>query len=42
MTISLKLPKDCKEAVWIQEIATFTTALRQEKYNDKTHSTLLQ
>lgn len=32
MTISLKLPKDCKEAVWIQEIATFTTALRQEKY----------
>ena len=21
MTISLKLPKDCKEAVWIQEIA---------------------
>ena len=22
MTISLKLPKDCKEAVWIQEIAT--------------------
>ncbi len=31
MTISLKLPKDCKEAVWIQEIATFTTALRQEK-----------
>ena len=32
MTISLKLPKDCKEAVWIQEIAAFTTALRQEKY----------
>ncbi len=24
MTISLKLPKDCKEAVWIQEIAAFT------------------
>ena len=33
MTISLKLPKDCKEAVWIQEIAAFTTALRQENTN---------
>lgn len=32
MTISLKLPKDSKEAIWIQEVAAFTTALRQEKY----------
>jgi transcription-repair coupling factor (superfamily II helicase) len=36
MTISLKLPKDSKEAVWLQEVAAFTTALRQEKYQQST------
>ncbi|WP_375178920.1 transcription-repair coupling factor [Enterococcus rotai] len=32
MSIRLKLPKDMKEAAWLQEVALFTTALRQEKY----------
>jgi len=32
MTITLKLPKDSKEAVWLQEVAAFTAALRQKKY----------
>ncbi|EOI07026.1 transcription-repair coupling factor [Enterococcus moraviensis ATCC BAA-383] len=32
MSIRLKLPKDMKEATWLQEVAFFTTALRQEKY----------
>ncbi len=31
MTISLKLPKDCKEAVWIQEIAAFTNRIATRK-----------
>ncbi|WP_430607239.1 transcription-repair coupling factor [Enterococcus sp. AZ170] len=32
MSIRLKVPKDMKEAAWLQEVALFTTALRQEKY----------
>ncbi|MBO0440738.1 transcription-repair coupling factor [Enterococcus sp. DIV0869a] len=32
MAVRLKVPKDMKEAAWLQEIALFTTALRQEKY----------
>lgn len=32
MTIRLKVPRDMKEAAWLQEVASFTTALRQEKY----------
>lgn len=32
MSVRLKVPKDMKEAAWLQEIALFTTALRQEKY----------
>ncbi|WP_086445145.1 transcription-repair coupling factor [Candidatus Enterococcus lemimoniae] len=36
MSIRLKLPKDMKEATWLQEVALFTTALRQEKYKTVT------
>ncbi|WP_086315681.1 transcription-repair coupling factor [Candidatus Enterococcus palustris] len=32
MSVRLKVPKDMKEAAWLQEVASFTTALRQEKY----------
>ncbi|MBO0474930.1 transcription-repair coupling factor [Enterococcus ureasiticus] len=32
MSVRLKVPKDMKEAAWLQEVALFTTALRQEKY----------
>nr|WP_245791407.1 transcription-repair coupling factor [Enterococcus silesiacus] len=32
MSVRLKVPKDMKEAIWLQEVALFTTALRQEKY----------
>ncbi|WP_207696045.1 transcription-repair coupling factor [Enterococcus sp. DIV0212c] len=32
MAVRLKVPKDMKEAAWLQEVALFTTALRQEKY----------
>lgn len=32
MTIRLTIVKDMPEAVWIQEVAAFTEALRQEKY----------
>lgn len=32
MTIRLKVPKEMKEAVWLQEVALFTAGLRQEKY----------
>ncbi|MHC5228882.1 transcription-repair coupling factor [Enterococcus sp. LJL99] len=31
MTIRLKLAKDMREAIWIQEVAAFTDALRHEK-----------
>lgn len=32
MAVRLKVPKDMKEATWLQEVALFTSALRQEKY----------
>nr|WP_240488111.1 transcription-repair coupling factor [Enterococcus ureasiticus] len=32
MSVRLKVPKSMKEAAWLQEVALFTTALRQEKY----------
>ncbi|MGX7202072.1 transcription-repair coupling factor [Enterococcus plantarum] len=32
MAVRLKVPKDMKEAIWLQEVALFTSALRQEKY----------
>lgn len=32
MSVRLKVPKDMKEATWLQEVALFTKALRQEKY----------
>lgn len=32
MSIRLKVPKEMKVAVWLQEVALFTTGLRQEKY----------
>ncbi|WP_430597654.1 transcription-repair coupling factor [Enterococcus sp. AZ177] len=32
MAVCLKVPKDMKEATWLQEVALFTSALRQEKY----------
>ncbi|EOL44622.1 transcription-repair coupling factor [Enterococcus caccae] len=32
MSVRLKVPKGMKEAAWLQEVALFTTALRQEKY----------
>jgi transcription-repair coupling factor (superfamily II helicase) len=32
MTIRLKVPKTMNQAAWLQEVASFTAALRQEKY----------
>lgn len=36
MSVRLKVPKDMKEAAWLQEVAMFTKALRQEKYKSTT------
>ncbi|KAF9404264.1 hypothetical protein HW555_014431 [Spodoptera exigua] len=36
MSVRLKVPKDMKEAAWLQEVALFTKALRQEKYKSTT------
>ncbi|MDA9471429.1 transcription-repair coupling factor [Enterococcus sp. 5H] len=36
MSVRLKVPKDMKEAAWLQEVALFTKALRQEKYKSAT------
>nr|WP_256924821.1 transcription-repair coupling factor [Enterococcus sp. 4G2_DIV0659] len=36
MSVRLKVPRDMKEAAWLQEVALFTKALRQEKYKTAT------
>ena len=38
MSIRLKLYKDMREAAWLQEVSSFVTALRQEKYRNQQES----